>query len=127
MLAIRPVEALHPSRLPSHLLVDALIRKAQAAGGFVAILRRGEPMGGAILLQFLERGRFRGFAERMFDLDGKARLESVGPEAPEEGAGDEETLAAYRQRRGARDPDLWIIELDIAEAKRFAAETFSLY
>ncbi len=80
-------------------------------------------MGGAILLQFLERGRFAGFAERMFDLDGKARLESVGP-ALDEG---EEALAAYRARRGARDPDLWIIELDIAEAKRFAAETFSLY
>lgn len=104
-------------------MVDALIRKAGAAGGFVAVLRRGEAMGGAILLQFLERGRFAGFAERMFDLDGNARLESVGPE-PGEG---EEALAAYRERRGARDPDLWIIELDIAEAKRFAAETFALY
>lgn len=108
-------------------MVDALIRKAEAAGGFVAVLRRGEATGGAILLQFLERGRFAGFAERMFDLDGKARLQSVGP-APDEGDGTgEEALAAYRDRRGARDPDLWIIELDIAEAKRFAAETFSLY
>ncbi len=127
MSATRPAELLDPSRLPSHLMVDALIRKAQAAGGFAAVLRRGEAMGGAILLQFLERGRFAGFAERMFDLDGKARLEFVGPVPGEDGHEGEEALAAYRERRGARDPDLWIIELDIAEAKRFAAETFSLY
>ena len=126
MPAKPPFEALDPSRLPSHLLVDALIRKAGAAGGFAAVLRRGEAMGGAILLQFLDRGRFAGFAERMFDLDGRARLESVGPVAQNDGSEGEEALAAYRERRGSSDPDLWIIELDIAEAKRFAAETIGI-
>ncbi|PHK02659.1 hypothetical protein VF08_18145 [Nostoc linckia z8] len=28
-------------------------------------------------------------------------------------------------RRRAQDPDLWLIELDIADAERFAAETSS--
>jgi hypothetical protein len=32
-------------------------------------------------------------------------------------------IAAYWRRRRERDPDLWVIELDIAEAERFAAET----
>jgi len=30
---------------------------------------------------------------------------------------------SYWQRRRARDPDLWVIELDIASPERFAAET----
>ena len=32
-------------------------------------------------------------------------------------------LATYVARRRRSDPDLWIIELDIPEAERFAAET----
>ena len=31
--------------------------------------------------------------------------------------------APRARRRRARDPDLWVIELDIAGAERFAAET----
>ena len=31
----------------------------------------------------------------------------------------------YRRRRRSRDPDLWVIELDIAGAERFAAETLT--
>lgn len=111
-----------PARLPTHLIVTGLIRKADVAGGFAAILRRGEAMGGAILLQLLDRGRFAGFAERMFDFEGKATLHDVGP-----GAGEtEEAASAYRDKRAASDPDLWIVELDIAEAKRFAAETIGI-
>jgi hypothetical protein len=32
-------------------------------------------------------------------------------------------VAAWLERRRARDPDLWIVELDIPNAQRFAAET----
>ena len=32
-------------------------------------------------------------------------------------------IDAYLERRGSRDPDLWLIELDVGEAERFAAET----
>jgi hypothetical protein len=32
-------------------------------------------------------------------------------------------VSDYWQRRRSRDPDLWVLELDIAAAERFAAET----
>ncbi|MFX7883132.1 DUF1491 family protein, partial [Acinetobacter baumannii] len=38
-------------------------------------------------------------------------------------AADAATIADYWQRRRRIDPDLWVIELDIASAERFAAET----
>ena len=34
-----------------------------------------------------------------------------------------EDLDGYWRRRRASDPDLWVIEVDIAAAERFAAET----
>ncbi|HWV11973.1 MAG TPA: DUF1491 family protein, partial [Sphingobium sp.] len=40
--------------------------------------------------------------------------------AAEEGT---DSLNQYLARRRRSDPDLWVIELDIADAERFAAET----
>ena len=37
-------------------------------------------------------------------------------------AGDEEAFRQSLARRRRSDPDLWIVELDIASAERFAAE-----
>lgn len=107
------------TRLPSKLLVSALVRRVEQAGGFAMILAKGEESGGVILVQASENGQFCGLFERMFDIDGNARLNPCGP--PAESAPD--AVSSYLDRRRASDPDLWIIELDIAEAERFAAET----
>jgi hypothetical protein len=48
-------------------------------------------------------------------------LISVGPQVID----NETEIYDYWRRRRARDPDLWVIELDIAQAERFAAETMS--
>jgi hypothetical protein len=112
-------ETVMATRLPTKLLVSALVRRVEQAGGFAMVLAKGEETGGVILIQASEKGQFSGLFERMFDLDGKARLNPCGP-PPEKGA---DAVSAYLDRRRASDPDLWIIELDIAEAERFAAET----
>jgi hypothetical protein len=106
-------------RLPSKLLASALVRRVEQAGGFATILAKGEEMGGVILIETAEKGMFSGIFERMLDLDGIPRLNPCGP--PPGSAPD--TVTSYLERRRATDPDLWIIELDIAEAERFAAET----
>jgi hypothetical protein len=106
-------------RLPSKLLASALVRRVEQAGGFATILAKGEDMGGVILVETAEKGVFSGLFERMFDLDGKPRLSPCGPPP----ASAPNVVGAYLDRRRAADPDLWIIELDIVEAERFAAET----
>ncbi len=106
-------------RLTSAMLVNVLVRRAAAAGGFATVLVKGDETSGVILVQALEKGRENGLLERMADFEGGYRLVPCGP-APEEGP---QAMAQYMERRRRSDPDLWIIELDIADAERFAAET----
>jgi hypothetical protein len=106
-------------RLTSALLVGVLVRRAAAAGGFATVLVKGDEISGVILIEAAERGESRGLYERVPDLAGNYHLQCCGP-PPEEGP---ESLSQYIARRRRADPDLWIIELDIAEAERFAAET----
>jgi len=106
-------------RLPTHLLVSALLRRVNDAGGMAMVMAKGDPLGGTILLILNDKGRFSGMIESGRDLDGRAALVPAGPvdsAAPDE-------VSAYWQRRRSRDPDLWVIDLDIPFAQRFAAET----
>ena len=101
-------------RLPTHLVVGALLRRVNDAGGMAMVRAKGDPQGGAILLLIESRSSPVRVLERSFDFDGRANLtESAPPDDAE----------AYWQRRRNRDPDLWVVSLDIAEAERFAAET----
>lgn len=101
------------------MLAGALVRRAAGAGGFATVLARGDEHSGVILIQTLERGKEKGLFEQMPDFEGGYRLAPCGP-GPDEGAA---ALTQYIERRRKADPDLWIIELDIADAERFAAET----
>ncbi|HEX7853355.1 MAG TPA: DUF1491 family protein [Sphingobium sp.] len=109
-------------RLPSKLLVSALVRRVGQSGGFASVLSHGEDMGGVILVQAIERGAFSGLFERMVDFDGVARLVRCGPPA----GSDSVTVTEYVDRRLGNDPDMWVVELDIADAERFAAETIAM-
>jgi hypothetical protein len=105
-------------RLPSHLLVGALLRRANDSGGMGMVLARGDPTGGAILIVALEQGGNPRTLERGIGPDGKVGI-IVSPQQIEDPAG----VTHYWQRRRRNDPDLWVIELDTPFAERFAAET----
>lgn len=107
------------ARLTSAMLAGALIRRTQAAGGFAMVLVKGDPISGVILVQALEKGREIGLFERISDYAGGYRLTACGPVADSEPG----AVTAYIERRRRSDPDLWVIELDIVDAERFAAET----
>ena len=107
------------ARLASGLIVNALIRRVNAEGGSAMVLAKGEAEAGAILVLTLERGANPGFFERGIGPDGKPALVRSGPSVFE----DSGAVSDYWQRRRSRDPDLWVVELDIASAERFAAET----
>jgi len=110
------------ARLATGLLVNALIRRAEGAGGSAMVLARGDATAGAVLLLLVERGANPRFVERGLGPDGSAALIASGPRE----FADEGEVTAYWRRRRARDSDLWVVELDIAQAERFAAETFTI-
>lgn len=110
------------TRFTSRFLVDLLLRRIEAAGGFAAILVKGDETAGIILVQCTYRGVPGPLLERRFALDGGYVWEAVGPDASDDG----ESHANYRERRQKADPDLWIIELDIADAPRLVAEWAAL-
>lgn len=106
------------ARLASATLANGLVRLAQQSGGFATVLARGDSVSGAVLLQILEKGRFSVTLERMPSHAGASRWMPVGPQDSEK----KENFEAYFERRRSRDPDLWIIELDVPDVERFVAE-----
>lgn len=109
------------ARLASGLIVNALVRRVNAAGGSAMVLARGDGDAGAILILTLERGGKPRFFERGVGPSGAPALVRSGPEA-----GCDADATAYWRRRRERDRDLWVLELDIADAERFAAETMNV-
>lgn len=107
------------ARLTARMLAGALMRRVQAEGGSATVLAKGDEIAGAMLLICADRGGYRQILERMPTLDGGSQWQPVGPGAE----GTQEEVDAYLARRRRSDPDLWLIELDIAQAERFAAET----
>lgn len=101
-------------RLPAHLEVNALIRRAGAEGGFTSVLKKGEQDAGTILLVLTERGANPRVFERMPLADGTRKWTLTRSQDIEQKAEFEKWLA----RRGAQDDDLWIVELDIANGER---------
>ncbi|PZQ61978.1 MAG: DUF1491 domain-containing protein [Sphingomonas taxi] len=104
-------------RLPTHLAVGALLRRVNDSGGLAVVRASGDPQTGAVLLLIVE-GRGLRAMERMRGLDDRDSLVPAGPPS-----GDEPAVEDYWRRRRARDPDLWVIELDVPQAERFVAET----
>jgi hypothetical protein len=106
-------------RLPAHVEAAALIRQAEAEGGFATILKKGDADRGALILMIARRGVHHGCLERTLSPDSVYRWQTVGPPA----GSSSESLAEWSQKRVRFDEDLWLIELDIAEPERFIAET----
>jgi len=108
-------------RLTSALLVQALLRLTESQGGFGMVLAKGDESAGAVAVILLEKGRKPRFFERILSANGGYTWQSRS-QVTEDNADFLEFLA----RRRKIDPDLWLIELDVACAERFAAEMNSL-
>jgi hypothetical protein len=105
-------------RLPAHVEVAAIMRRAEVGGGFAAVLRKGDPDRGTLILVLQQRGETRGILER--ELGASFSYEWVFKPAGSESVSE---FVASRERF---DTDFWLIELDVAEPERFVAETTSL-
>ena len=109
-------------RLPAHVEAAALLRRVEADGGFGTILRKGDPDRGSLILLIYKRGRFCGTLERELAADFTYRWALRQP--PESDCSGR--IDQFVGSRAQLDPDLWLIELDVAEPERFIAETTGL-
>ena len=110
-------------RLTSAVLVSALVRRVNQAGGSAMVLAKGDATAGGILCLAYQKGVDPRFFERGLGPTGLPALITAGPQD----MGDEQAVSDYWQRRRRSDGDLWVVELDIADAERFAAEVMNLY
>ncbi len=105
--------------LKTDFWASALIRRAQIAGAFAGIVRKGDKDAGAVLV-------------KVATLDGRARL--YAPARNGEGARiwldlsagslgeDERDIDAHAQKRADSDPDLWLIEIEDRQGRHFLEE-----
>ena len=95
-------------RLPTHVWLDAELRRCSAEGIGVVVIHKGEKMGGTVMLKLYQHGVGCRVFSQMRDLDGRlawypAHKEAVIPESD----------ADERIRRAVeRDPDLWVVEVE---------------
>ena len=108
-------------RLPAKVEVAAIMRGVEGQGGFASILHRGDPDRGAISLLVVQRGRFEAILERRMATDFAYHWTKVPSSVALDGSGWRDWVASMSRI----DPDCWLIELDVADAERFIAETTS--
>lgn len=101
-------------RLPSHLEAGALLRRVNGAGGFGAILHRGDRERGSLVVLILERGAAHSLLERRLQPDFSYQWSAQDAKDCD--------WTILRRDRTRIDPDCWLIELDVPDAERFTAE-----
>lgn len=108
-------------RLPARVEVTAIMRRVQSGDGFAAILHRGDPERGSISLLVMERGDMRAVLERRMTKDFNYRWSEVPASVALGGSNWREWV----EKLSRIDPDSWLVELDVADAQRFIAETIA--
>lgn len=104
-------------RLPAHLEVAGMIRAIESQGGFASVIAKGEKDAGTVLILTMYRGENAVLFERMPQLDGSRpyiATKTQDIEKPQE-------IFEYLEKRRKQDPDIWILEADIADSARFVA------
>lgn len=82
------------------------------------MLAKGDATSGAILLITAEKGVVRGLLERICGHDGHYLWAPKSTQIIE----NKQQIDEYVARERSRDPDLWVIELDVPNVERFTAE-----
>jgi hypothetical protein len=96
------------ARLKSGLWVQALTRRCDLAAVGVAVIKRGDGDAGAILIKLWNRAAGASVLAQTRRPDGTLGwMRATGPAPVPEPQADD-----YIARQRARDPDLWVIEID---------------
>ncbi|UCH73641.1 MAG: DUF1491 family protein [Rhodospirillales bacterium] len=95
-------------RIPTELWVKAHLRRLSAEGVPVVVVRRGDPHGGMVILKVNQLDEGCRVLAQTRDLDGVlCWLAALDGRLVGESEADD-----YIARQTARDPDLWVIEVE---------------
>lgn len=103
--------------LSTDIWVAALIRRAELAGAFAVVARKGDARAGSVLVKTLNRGdgtthlfseATRGDGERVWMMPSLSDREAE--------------LDRYIERALRIDPDLWVVEIEDKEGRHFLIE-----
>jgi hypothetical protein len=103
--------------LSTDIWVAALIRRAELAGAFAVVVRKGDPRAGAVLVKVLDR---HASAVRLYSEATRGDGDRVWMQPHPDG--DEPALDAYIERSRGRDPDLWVVEIEDTQGRHFLTE-----
>ncbi|MDB5440947.1 MAG: hypothetical protein JWM33_3374 [Caulobacteraceae bacterium] len=104
-------------RLSTDIWVGALIRRAQLAGAFATVVRKGDERGGSVMVKIYNpRSRHARLYTQALGSDGEPMW--MQPRSSDT----EAELDAYVQRAARIDPDLWLIEIEDGEGRHFLTE-----
>ena len=104
---------MYEERLPSDVWIMAQVRRCNDAGIPAMVLRKGEAKGGTLLVKI---NRFEAgcrVLSQARDLDGRLGWLAAFKDAPVP----EAEADAYIARATARDPDLWVVEIEDREGR----------
>jgi hypothetical protein len=106
-------------RLRTDFWAGALIRRASAAGAYVAVGRRGDPQAGAVFVLVDRRDGsvdlYGPAPQSLFDavLPAERLFTPIGRAMPEEAA------RARLEQEQRFDPDLWLVEIEDRQGRAF--------
>lgn len=103
--------------LSTDVWVAALIRRAELAGAFATVVKRGDDRAGSVIVKAFDTSarRARLYSEA-FGPDGdRLWMQPVVSESEGE-------LDAYITRQRSYDPDLWVVEVEDREGRHFITE-----
>lgn len=105
-------------RLATGVWAGALVRRVHAAGGFATIIHKGDETAGAVVLLFRRRDGSCAALTRVAQKRG-GHAWMINLDQPQDRL---EIINQFLDKQRSYDPDLWIIELDIADPERFIDE-----
>ncbi len=106
-------------RLRADVWAAALIRRAEAAGAFAAVVQKGDPTAGDVAVKVaLLDGRARAFVAQTRLDGGRDWIEPLSDDGP----APEADVDAYLARRREQDPDIWVIEVEDRQGRNFIVD-----
>jgi hypothetical protein len=102
------------NRIPTHLWLEAEIRRLSGLGTGVYVIARGDSSGGMVLQKISDMAGQCRLLIQQRDFSGKL----VWQNALEREIVTEADADAYIARARKRDPDLWVVEVEDREMKQ---------